>query len=67
MLTKVLLGDVVNLPPDNDLKHPPEKQDGSGLRYDTVQGKTNGSDVFIIYENGRAYPEYCVRYEHRDP
>jgi hypothetical protein len=34
----------------------------TGLRYDTVTGKTRGSRVWIVYENGRAYPEYLVRY-----
>ena len=27
-----------------------------------VTGETRGSKVFIIYENGRAYPEYLVTY-----
>jgi hypothetical protein len=31
-------------------------------RYDTVTGETQGSKVYIVYENGRAYPEYLVRY-----
>jgi hypothetical protein len=34
----------------------------TGLRYDTVTGKSRGSQVWIVYENGRAYPEYLVRY-----
>jgi hypothetical protein len=34
----------------------------TGLRYDTVTGMSRGSRVWIVYENGRAYPEYLVRY-----
>jgi hypothetical protein len=60
---------------------PPLYADGDGTRFDTVsgwtqtvrQGKPNPacprSKVFIVYENGRAYPEYLVRYYRgeRDP
>ncbi|KAI6654883.1 hypothetical protein LOD99_2762 [Oopsacas minuta] len=31
-------------------------------RYDTVSGTTRGSKVYMIYENGRAYPEYLITY-----
>ena len=31
-------------------------------RYDTVSGQTGGSKVYMIYENGRAYPEYLITY-----
>ena len=31
--------------------------------YDTVSGFTNGSKVYMIYENGRAYPEYLITYK----
>ena len=27
-----------------------------------VTGTTGGSKVFIVYENGRAYPEYVVTF-----
>jgi hypothetical protein len=33
------------------------------VRYDSVCGVTGGSRVFIVYENGRAYPEYLVTYD----
>ena len=32
------------------------------LKYNTVSGKTGGSKVYVVYENGRAYPDYVVRY-----
>ena len=39
------------------------------LKYNTVTGYTGGSQVWIVYENGRAYPDYIVRYYRgsRDP
>jgi hypothetical protein len=39
------------------------------LKFNTVKGNTGGSDVWIVYENGRAYPLYIVRYYcgDRDP
>ena len=46
---------------DSSLKVCPDKPAGGG-RYDTVTGTTNGSKVYIVYENGRAYPEYLVTY-----
>jgi hypothetical protein len=48
------------MPSDDSLVKPPDKP--SGGRYDTVSGDTNGSKVYIVYENGRAYPEYLVTY-----
>jgi hypothetical protein len=32
------------------------------LKYNTVTGMTGDSRVWVVYENGRAYPEYLVRY-----
>ena len=62
LLVSLLVGDALEMPPDGSLKDPPDKTDGSDMRHDTVQGHTNGSDVFIVYQNGRAYPEYRVQY-----
>jgi hypothetical protein len=28
---------------------------GSNVKFNTVKGTTGGSDVWIVYENGRAY------------
>ena len=43
----MLVGDVIQMPSDRSLVDPPDKP-GSDLRYDTVQGDTCGSDVFIV-------------------
>jgi WWE domain len=34
----------------------------TGLRYNTVTGFAGGSQIWVVYENGRAYPDYLVRY-----
>jgi hypothetical protein len=60
ILAKLLAGDEVHLPSNNSLRFPPKKP-GGGI-YDTVTGTTGGSKVYIVYENGRAYPEYLVTY-----
>lgn len=60
LLAKLLAGEEVHLQSDSTLRMPPDKPDGR--RYDTVTGTTGGSKVYIVYENGRAYPEYLVTY-----
>ena len=52
MLTKLLVGDAVALNPDSQLRFPPAVPGEDGRRYDTVTGTTNGSDVYVVYENG---------------
>ena len=59
MLAKLLSGEEVNLPSNGSLTSPPP----DSVRYDTVTGTTGGSKVYIVYENGRAYPEYLVTYK----
>ena len=62
-LVKLLVGDVIDMPRDANLSIPPHKQGTSGPRYNTVTGKADdGTQVYVVYENGRAYPEYLVRY-----
>jgi hypothetical protein len=67
----------LKVPPFVNAK-PPLFQGGSGDRFDTVCGYTQAeiqtadgwikksacpnSKVFIVYENGRAYPKYLLRY-----
>ena len=47
---------------DQTLCAPPVKNKATGERYNTVTATTKGSRVWIVYENGRAYPSYLVRY-----
>ena len=60
-LAKLLIGNEVKLESDRSLTVPPINNK-NGLKYNTVSGETAGSQVWIVYENGRAYPDYLVRY-----
>ena len=59
-LAKVLTGRSIKLQPDSTLRRPPPLQ--GDLRYDTVNGETNGSRVYIAYSNDKAYPFYLISY-----
>ena len=68
-LVKVLTGDSYNCQPNNSLRKPPMKSSGiSGevsfaqMQYDTVTGITNGSRVYMTYDNDKAYPAYLIKY-----
>ena len=68
-LVKVLTGDSFNSPPDRSLRKPPMKATVTSsevsfaqVQYDTVTGVTNGSQVYMIYDNDKAYPAYLIRY-----
>jgi WWE domain len=61
-LTKLLVGNAVTVDQNNSLIVPPHDPANPGQRYNTVTGTTGGSPVYIVYENGRAYPSYLVRY-----
>ena len=69
-LTKLLVGNDIFMDRDESsdkalvcsrLTVPPTDT-RTGLKYNTVSGKTGGSKVYVVYENGRAYPDYLVRY-----
>ena len=64
-LAKVLTGRSIELQPDSTLRLPPPRQ--GNLRYDTVNGETNGSQVFITYSSDKAYPFYLITYSGRYP
>ena len=67
-MVKLNVGDYVELAPNRTLTVPPLNENTS-YKYNTVAGTTKGAHVFIVYENGRAYPEYLVRFYRgdRDP
>ena len=60
-LAHVLTGDSIFLPPDRNIKMPPPKE-GSNIRYDSVNGVTNGFLVYILYKLDMAYPAYLISY-----
>ena len=61
LFVNLVVGEEKYLKPDYTLRRCPDKEDGT-RRYDTVTGTTNGSKVYVVYENGRAYPAYLVSY-----
>lgn len=65
-LAVVVTGDSYDCQPDRNLKVPPErtkkKTNMAIERYDSVTGITNGSRVYIVYENNKAYPLYLIQY-----
>ena len=64
-LAKVLTGRSIKLPSDKSLRMPPtvpETTVEGNPRYDTVNGETKGSQVYITYSNDKAYPFYLISY-----
>jgi len=59
--SEVLIGDTVQLPQQNLIK-PPNKP-GTSIEYDSVQGHTGNSDVYMVYANQKAYPRYLVTFQ----
>ena len=67
ILAKVLTGETHRCNPDSSLKKPPVKNHSTETfvdeLYDSVSGNTNDSDIFIIYDHEKAYPEYLITYD----
>ena len=66
-LVKVVVGASFDCPSNRSLRMPPEKKSKTtslfGVeRYDSVSGVTQGSKVYIIYDNLKAYPFYLITY-----
>ena len=69
ILAKVATGDSHQCDPNSTLRMPPEKPQsmaGSNqlqqVRYDSVNGTTKGSAVYMTYANDLAYPAYIITY-----
>ncbi|CDW78777.1 poly adp-ribose polymerase member 14-like protein [Stylonychia lemnae] len=60
---RVTVGQFATLGPDTTLKMPPLLPQTQSKRYDSVQGNTRGSNVYMIYANKKAYPEYLITYK----
>ena len=62
----VLTGASYTSPPrafDKPPIRPKLKSEDIERRYDSVNGTTGGSKVYITYENDRAYPVYLITYQ----
>ena len=47
---------------DPDLRKPPPLSQGNHVLYDTINGYTNGSTVYVVYDHDRPYPAYLITY-----
>lgn len=59
---RVIIGNTIKLKPNKELSMPPLINAFSNDRYDSVTGVTGGSDVYMVYSNKKAYPEYVITY-----
>ena len=55
----VLTGDSIRMASDRTLVTPPSKDDGSG-DYDSVNGITGSSQIYIVYDHDKCYPAYLI-------
>ena len=67
-LARVAIGNCVHLDANFSLRKPPAKNSINNMGfqedYDTVSGDHPWkSKVYMLYENGRAYPEYVITYK----
>ena len=64
LLVRVLTGRSCSYGKTNDpnLTKPPPLSSDSHVLYDTVNGYTNGSYVYVVYDHDRAYPAYLITY-----
>ena len=60
IMYEVLIGDTIKLPAGN-YTAPPFKT-GSSLKYDSIQGFTGGSEVYMVYSSNKSYPRYLITY-----
>jgi len=60
---RVIVGNTIVQHPDRARTHPPLLLNSTVDRYDSVQGHTGGSDIFVVYANKKAYPEYLITYK----
>ena len=73
ILAKVLTGETYRCSSDPSLKKPPVKKSHVlsstssdtfvDELYDSVCGHKNGSDIFVIYDHEKAYPDYLITYD----
>ena len=62
-MATVNIGKTQVLNPDSSLKMPGLLPGSQIERYDSVQGNTAGSDVYMVYSNKKAYPSYLITYK----
>jgi len=55
----VIIGNALEMKSNKNLYEPPTE---NNIRYDSVKGNTQGSDVYIVYKNVKTYPGLLVKY-----
>ena len=65
LLAFVLTGMSYYSPPDPSLRRPPPVRQSGPFEdqlYDSVQGNTGNTDVYVVYDHEKAYPAYILTY-----
>jgi hypothetical protein len=62
ILAAVILGNCKATQPDPSMRQPPVIEGRNARRYDSVQGNLGNSSCFVIYNEGRVYPQYLITY-----
>lgn len=63
MLVKVITANVYDAPNAlRDIRTAPWVDENTEM-YDSVKGKSNGEDIYMVYENSRACPAYLITYQ----
>ena len=63
IVVKVLTGNSCSYRnPNRSLIRPPPLFADSNLLYDTVCGYSSDTDIYVVYDQDRAYPAYIISY-----
>ena len=68
LIVKAIIGDCYDYGTKKNtlLRYPPVKdrtlKSLNNVRYDSVSGITKGTRVYMLYDNGKVYPAYIVKY-----
>jgi len=61
---RVLVGESEKCPGhNNNIRDTSFKNQAKGLRYESMTDFLQGSNVFVVYKNRRAYPLYLIKYK----
>jgi hypothetical protein len=63
ILAKVLVGNYTEGPAGSHITCPPLLPGSKSERYDSI--KAGASDIFIVYNNNKAYPSYTIEYNNQ--
>jgi len=47
---------------DETIRMPPKMENNPSLSYDSINGITQNTNVYTVYDNMMAYPEYLITY-----